>query len=375
MKIDLAFAYCTDNNSLKIEEFLVKNKYKKNLLISLKKIQKKIKIFKRVEINLSKKHKSKKIFLIKYDEETILGILSNELEQKTMVYNFLDEFYLKYKKEKNNLKDSDIFPWLKKSLLELKKGDRKSIFDTKRSFRRPPKSKSAMKKKKKNEKQKDKKKEKQFLLKVKKKNDFDLNKIIEMESHEENAESKNSFSNSQSINYLENSLKNSDFNKNLNILENKKRGFKEKEEFIIMEEVEGEEKGSSGNSEIKIKNFEKNKKVEIILSDKEEGDSKNNIKSSILDSSKRESLDIIRESVLKKNDNIYIEAKIAVEEIQLKNSSELSLKTLKKNSQKDFSGKIMIDSQTKLSLKNIEKLERNKSEKKYYKKYNKKKKI
>ena len=191
MNIDFAFAFCIENNSLLVEEPIKKenSKYKKHLISSIRKIQKKIHINKRGEINLSKNNKKKKIFLIKYDKKNILGIISDDLENKNMVYNFLDDFYLEYRKEKIINKNSKIFVWLKKEFKELETGNRKSVFDHKRSFRRGSRSKSINLKKKKIDPEKKNEKEKKFLQKLKNKNDFDLGDIIERES-QENTDSK-----------------------------------------------------------------------------------------------------------------------------------------------------------------------------------------
>ena len=222
MNINFVFAYCTENNSLIIEHpFDSSNKkYKKNLITSLKKIMNKIQINKRGEINLSKKEKKKKIFFIKYSEKNILGILSEKIDNKNMVYNFLDDFYLEFIKEEKKIdlitkkyffeKNSEIFFWLEKNFLELEGGDRKSVFDTKRSFRKPPK-----KLKKKNV------KEKIFLEKVKNVKDFDLEKKID-----ENLKNEKILEVEKILG--DENLKIDKKGKNDKILENEKKIFKEK---------------------------------------------------------------------------------------------------------------------------------------------------
>ena len=144
MDIDLVFAYNITNNSLILKQpnnESVKD-YANNIINSFKKLDnKKLIILKRIEIKFGKTNK--KIYMIKFDEKFMLGVLCGKTNNQNQLFNFLDEFYLKFKVENFPIKSkSKIHNWLKKEIKELKKGERKSVYDNSRSYRSISRSRS-----------------------------------------------------------------------------------------------------------------------------------------------------------------------------------------------------------------------------------------
>ena len=143
MKIDIVFAYSIENNSLILEhpKSSQNENSKKQLKKCFTKIKEKIILNKKNEINLKKK----KIYFIKYEKDLILGIFSDELKKKIIIYNFLDEFYLEFQKiDKKKIfeKNLKIFFWIQNQITKIQNGSRRSIFDGRKSFRSISRSKS-----------------------------------------------------------------------------------------------------------------------------------------------------------------------------------------------------------------------------------------
>ena len=144
MDIDFVFAYNIKNTSLILREPENEriNSYSKSIIKSFKKLDyKKIVVFKRIEIKFGKT--KKKIYMIKFDEKYILGVFCKITNKEDKIFHFLDEFYLKFIKESFPIKkNSKIYKWLKIEIIELKKGERKSVYDFNRSYRSISRSRS-----------------------------------------------------------------------------------------------------------------------------------------------------------------------------------------------------------------------------------------